>query len=65
MRFPLEVFDAVRANWPAHKPISLRIAHFAQFRHGKLRSIRVLLDAFDLVVQALGHSIHLPRMSVA
>ena len=26
MRFPLEVFDAVRKNWPAHKPISVRIS---------------------------------------
>jgi anthraniloyl-CoA monooxygenase len=26
MRFPLEVFDAVRAVWPAHKPISVRIS---------------------------------------
>ncbi len=26
MRFPLEVFDVVRANWPRHKPISVRIS---------------------------------------
>ena len=26
MRFPLEVFDAVRAVWPAAKPISIRIS---------------------------------------
>jgi anthraniloyl-CoA monooxygenase len=26
MRFPLEVFRAVRAAWPAHKPISTRIS---------------------------------------
>jgi anthraniloyl-CoA monooxygenase len=26
MRFPIEVFDAVRAAWPAHKPISVRIS---------------------------------------
>jgi anthraniloyl-CoA monooxygenase len=26
MRFPLEVFDAVRAAWPAAKPISVRIS---------------------------------------
>ncbi|MFO0758131.1 MAG: bifunctional salicylyl-CoA 5-hydroxylase/oxidoreductase [Byssovorax sp.] len=25
-RFPLEVFEAVRAAWPAHKPISVRIS---------------------------------------
>jgi anthraniloyl-CoA monooxygenase len=26
MRFPLEVLDAVRARWPAHKPLSVRIS---------------------------------------
>ena len=26
MRFPLEVFEAVRARWPAHKPMSVRIS---------------------------------------
>ncbi len=26
MRFPLEVFDAARSVWPAHKPISVRIS---------------------------------------
>ena len=26
LRFPLEVFDAVRAVWPAHKPITVRIS---------------------------------------
>jgi len=26
MRFPLEVFDAVRRVWPAHKPMSVRIS---------------------------------------
>jgi anthraniloyl-CoA monooxygenase len=25
-RFPLEVFDAVRAHWPRHKPVSVRIS---------------------------------------
>jgi ketosteroid isomerase-like protein len=45
------------------KPISLRIAHFAQFKGGRLSSIRVLMDSFDLVEQALGHSLHLPRMT--
>ena len=46
----------------SNKPISLRLAHFAQFRHGRLRSMHALLDSFDLVEQALGQSIHLPRM---
>lgn len=26
MRYPLEIFQAVRAAWPAHKPISMRIS---------------------------------------
>lgn len=26
MRYPLEIFDAVRATWPEHKPISVRIS---------------------------------------
>jgi anthraniloyl-CoA monooxygenase len=26
MRYPLEVFDAVRAVWPEHKPVSVRIS---------------------------------------
>jgi anthraniloyl-CoA monooxygenase len=26
LRFPLEIFDAIRATWPAHKPISVRIS---------------------------------------
>jgi ketosteroid isomerase-like protein len=47
----------------SNKPISLRVAHFAQFRNGRLRNIRVLLDSFDLVEQALGHHIHLPKMT--
>jgi len=47
----------------SNKPISLRIAHFAQFTNGKLRNFRVLLDSFDLVEQALGRHIHLPRMT--
>ena len=47
----------------SNKPISLRVAHFAQFRAGRLRSIRVLVDTFDLVEQALGRPIHLPRIA--
>lgn len=46
------------------KPISLRIAHFAQFRAGRLSKCRVLLDTFDLVEQAVGYPIHLPRMPI-
>jgi len=56
LRYSLTALDS-------SKPISLRVAHFAQFKAGRLRSIRVLLDSFDLVEQALGRSIHLPKLS--
>lgn len=56
MRYSLTMLDA-------NKPISLRLAQFAQFKSGKLVSIRILVDTFDLVEQALGHPIHLPRIA--
>ena len=49
----------------SNKPISLRVAHFAQFRAGRLSSIRVLVDTFDLVEQTLGRPIHLPKITSA
>jgi ketosteroid isomerase-like protein len=45
------------------KPISLRVAQFAQFRAGRLISMRVLIDTFDLVEQALGHATQLPKVT--
>ena len=56
MRYSLTALDS-------NKPISLRLAHFAQFKAGRLRSLRVLVDTFDLVEQALGRPIHLPRIA--
>ena len=56
MRYTLTTQDS-------SKPISLRIAHFAQFRDGKLSSLRVLVDTFDLVEQAVGYPIHLPKIA--
>jgi anthraniloyl-CoA monooxygenase len=44
MRFPLEVFDAVRAAWPANKPISVRISA-VDWAPGGLESA----DAVDVV----------------
>jgi ketosteroid isomerase-like protein len=55
MRYSLTALDS-------NKPINLRLAHFAQFKAGRLLSIRVLLDTYDLVEQALGHPIHLPKI---
>jgi ketosteroid isomerase-like protein len=56
LRYSLTALDS-------DKPISLRVAQFAQFRAGRLISMRVLIDSFDLVEQALGRPIHLPRMT--
>ena len=56
LRYSLTLLDT-------DKPISLRLAHFVQFKAGKLASIRILIDTFDLVEQALGHPIHLPRIA--
>jgi len=58
MRYSLTALDS-------NKPVSLRLAHFAKFRSGRLISIRVLVDTFDLVEQALGRPIHLPKMIVS
>jgi ketosteroid isomerase-like protein len=56
LRFSLTTLES-------NKPISVRLAHFAQFKDGRLRSIRVVLDSFDLVEQVLGRPIHLPRIN--
>jgi ketosteroid isomerase-like protein len=56
LRYSLTALDS-------NKPISLRIAHFAQFKAGRLSNLRVLVDTFDLVEQALGRPIHLPRIA--
>jgi ketosteroid isomerase-like protein len=46
-----------------NKPISLRLAQFAQFKNQKLISMRILIDTFDLVEQTIGHQIDLPRIA--
>jgi len=56
MRYSLTALDS-------NRPISLRIAQFAQFKGGRLLSMRVLIDTFDLVEQALGSPINLPKIA--
>jgi len=56
LRYSLTALDS-------SKPVSLRVAHFARFRAGRLLSIRALLDSFDLVEQVFGQPLHLPRMA--
>ena len=54
MRYSLTALDS-------NKPISLRLAHFAQFKAGRLPSMRILIDTFDLVEQALGRPLNCRR----
>lgn len=56
LRYSLTALDS-------NKPVSVRIAHFAQFKAGRLSNIRILVDSFDLVEQALGRPIHLPKIA--
>lgn len=44
-------------------PISVRMAVFAKFKDGRLTSLRAIIDTFDLVEQALGSQIHLPKIA--
>ena len=56
MRYALTTLDS-------NRPISLRLAQFAQFKEGLLTSMRVVVDTFDLVEQTLGRPIHLPKIA--
>lgn len=56
MRYSLTALDS-------NKPISVRLAHFAQFKQGRLSSLRILVDSYELVEQALGCSPQLPRIA--
>lgn len=56
LRFSLTALDT-------NKPISLRLAEFVQFKNGRLSNMRMLLDTFDLVEQALGHPIDLQKIA--
>lgn len=56
IRYSLTALDS-------NKPIRLRLAHFAKFRADRLISMRVLVDSYDLVEQALGHPLRLPKLA--
>ena len=57
MRYSLTALDS-------NKPISLRLAHFAQFREGRLFSLRILIDTYELIEHALGRPLHLPKIAL-
>jgi hypothetical protein len=46
LRYSLTVLDT-------NKPVRVRLAHFAQFRQGRLSSMRILVDSHELVEQAV------------
>ena len=46
LRYSLTVLDT-------NKPLRLRLAHFAQFREGRLSSLRILIDSYELAEQAV------------
>ncbi|NEW88597.1 MULTISPECIES: nuclear transport factor 2 family protein [Rhodopseudomonas] len=46
-----------------NRPISVRMALFTQFHDGRLTNLRMVIDTFDLVEQALGRPIHLPKIA--
>lgn len=46
LRYSLTVLDT-------NKPVRVRVAHFAHFRDEKLVSIRILVDGYELVEQAI------------
>ncbi len=50
LRYPLDVFDAVRAVWPSHKPMSVRISATDWFEDG--------IDADDAVAIARAFAAH-------
>jgi hypothetical protein len=56
MRYSLTALDS-------NRPISLRLAQFAQFKAGRLSKMRVVVDTFDLVEQVMGQAIHLPKVA--
>ena len=52
LRYSLTVLDT-------NKPVRVRLAHFAQFREGRLANLRILVDSHELVEQAICQ----PRLS--
>lgn len=56
MRYSLTALDS-------NRPISLRLAQFARFKADQLLNLRVVIDTFDMVEQAMGRPINLPQMA--
>jgi ketosteroid isomerase-like protein len=48
LRYSLTMLDS-------NKPVRVRLAHFAQFRDGRLFNMRILVDGYELLEQAIGN----------
>ena len=46
LRYSLTMLDS-------NRPVRVRVAHFAQFRDGRLFNMRILVDGHDLIEQAV------------
>jgi hypothetical protein len=46
LRYSLTMLDT-------NKPVRVRVAHFAQFKEGRLSSMRIMVDGHDLVGQSI------------
>ena len=58
LRYSLTVLDT-------NKPVRVRLAHFAQFRDGRLVSMRILVDSYELVEQAIASAAHARMVAVS
>jgi len=58
LRYSLTALDT-------NKPVRVRLAHFAQFRDGRLFSLRVLVDSYELVEQALGIPVRVRKIAMS
>ena len=47
LRYSLTMLDS-------NRPVRVRVAHFAQFRDGRLANLRILVDTYELVEQTIG-----------
>jgi ketosteroid isomerase-like protein len=48
-----------------NKPVRIRVAHFAQFREGRLSSLRILVDSYELVEQAISYPLRTRMVAVS
>jgi len=48
LRYSLTLLDS-------NKPLRVRLAHFAQFKEGRLSSLRILIDSYELVEQSFNY----------